>query len=162
MNIICGFRSAELSKIGEKATAKFEPVPAGEYKLYTLQRLPVDLKFIHEDDAYLTLGSSSRVKGCRTINNSADIYKDIMGPDGGRGVWRWDSPLGSKYSSPYQPFVVFKTGATDSVSLEYIGKEGPLEVSHILIVPENGADFDNDIVKYLFGRNHRPWAIAAM
>lgn len=133
-------------------------LPAGKYAVFMLERFGVDLKFPRRNTVEMKLGTAKAVNTCSAINSGSDYYKDIMGPDGGRGVWRWDYPLDSHYY-PYRDLLFLETDATDSITLKCTGTEGPVEISHLLVLPEMDREFKCSLIRNLTGRNIRPWAI---
>jgi len=147
----------EFTKAGEKEEYKFDRIPAGKYTLIPLMRMPVDLKFFWSSVMYVKFGTAKGYRGYAAVNPDFDYRKDVMGPDGGKGVWRWCGA--SSKGKEFPKLLYVETEETDKVSASFIGKEGTLELDCFLILPESGMDFKVEIVNALFGRNNRPWAV---
>lgn len=150
---------ANMTKKGDECSVTFKKIPAGKYELFTMQRLPVDADNKWVGRATVSLGTSEKFNVCCPVNKSLDYMKDIMGPDGGRGVWRWDAVMDKKYKYPYTLVGLIETESTDTASFAYKGKGDLLELDSVLIIPEPSREFNCEIIKNLFGRNHRPWVI---
>ena len=81
-----------------------------------------------------------------------------MGKTGEPGVWRWDYPLDAQ-PYPFQGMKVLETEVTDSLSCTFNGRAAYAEVGCFLIIPYPEREFRAGILKNLFSRNIRPWAL---
>lgn len=141
----------------DNVEVEFEPI-TGEYMLLTLMRGPVELDMPTTTNLFVRMGNSGRVSAGHPINQRFDYLKDVIGPDGGRGIWRWDAAMAEgKY--PLFPVRKFQTSRTGSLTYSFNGVDGPIEIAYTLLIPSPDKAFTAEIAKALFGRNGRPWAI---
>ena len=143
---------------GENASFGFDRVPAGKYAVLSLLRHPVDPDNPRVKTLEVRFGTAPAYMCGGQVNSFADYYKDILGKSGEPGVWRWDYPLDTQ-QYPFQGMEVLETDATDTISCVFNGMADYAEIGCFLIIPYPEREFCSMILKNLFSRNIRPWAL---
>ena len=151
--------NAEFFSKNDSETINFDSLASGDYAVFSLMRFPVSVQFPHRRTISIKFGDEARYNAGSPINQRFDYLKDIIGPDGGRGIWRWDTALIGKKHYSMWPLKTFKANNTSSIEYFFDGVDGPVELQAVLIIPEPSTEFLCEIAKNLFGRNHRPYTI---
>lgn len=149
---------ATLSNKGDKCKVDLGHVSEGKYMLLSLCRFPVDSKQPHQRSVSVSMGESIMVPAASPINHRFDYLKDIIGPDGGRGVWRWDTPVEGK-KAPMSALIPIIVNNADSLEYSFDGTDGPVELKAVVIIPFPEREFLCDLAKLMFGRNFRPYSV---
>lgn len=145
----------KLEKKGDKSKVDLAHVSEGKYMILSLCRFPVDAKQPLQRSVSVSMGESLKVPAASPINHRFDYLKDIIGPDGGRGVWRWDTPVDGK-GAPMSSLIPIVVNSADSLEYSFDGTDGPVEIKAVVIIPVPEREFLCNIAKLMFGRNYRP------
>ena len=152
---------ARLEKVGARVKFRFAPLPAGNYLVMTLHRVPAERQLpntgrprVAEFD--LLRPDGKRIPAGWGINPALDFYKAKYGS--GMSRFKWDGPIEGKY--PYQQLQTQALPELDSLVFEAKQSAGT-ELAAVLILPAPSREFLIELQKTLCGLNYDPWRIAA-
>ena len=147
-----------LSEKDSSAVGSFAELSPGEYAVLSLERFSGGVPSRRDRVVSLEFGGN-RTGACSPVNTGCDYYKAAFGPVSGRGNWKWDYPLSSEYSYPFEEMLYLSTDAPVS-TLAYTMtdfKYGEMELAAALVIPAPSRDFKCEIIRNLCGLNTRPW-----
>lgn len=151
----------KFDKTGARVKFRFAPLPAGNYLVLTLHRVPANRLIpntgrSHIAEFDLLLPGGKRLPAGWGINPALDFYKAKYGDEMSR--FKWDGPIEGKY--PYQRLQMQVLPKVDSLMFEAKQSAGT-ELAAVLILPAPSRKFLVELQKTLCGLNYDPWRIAA-
>ena len=152
---------AWLRKAGDEVTFACEPLRAGKYHIFVLERFGARSAGSSRPVAsFMPQNGRASVQTCHSVNDGCDYLLAAYGMPGGRGNFKWDFPYKGGTCHPFREIHKTYISATDSMSIR-LDEDVPdgLEIAAVLAVPDPAREFRVQMLKLLCGFNCDPWRV---
>jgi len=155
-------RHADFAKPGARADFAFDPLPAGDYMILSVNRFASHPKDLLGTYLSLEVEASPKTvkKAASAVNPLINYYKAHYGRKGERANWKWDFTLDPDTFRPYWgPLRVKAAKGLDRVTFAAPAvrpPEGGVEIAAVLVIPFPEDEFRCELEKILCGINTCP------
>jgi len=154
-----------MTRQGDSAKVSFEALPAGKYMVFALSRFPSRTEHANERShrilGFKVPGSDEFAKAAGPVSIATGYYKAEYGPAGGRGNFKWDTPVDQRQKYNVSDLMArYDLPAFSELdwSLCADRAEG-VEFAAALVVPAGDEEEYLALLSYLAGLNFEEWRV---
>ena len=144
-----------VKNFGDKVRFNFKEIPAGEYLVWSLSRIPSSC--VRRAIIGTKTAEGKTIGIMQGIHSGTEFYKAEYGK--GKSRFKWDAPLDKDQNKyPYQSPRIIKLKKCSGITVDVM-TQVETEIAALVIIPGMDNEFRAEMIKVLCGLNYEAWKI---